>query len=352
MKKYRNIAIWQTAFLGDAILTLPLIQAVAAAYPKAGLHFWVRQGFQDLFQAVPELTSVTGFAKRGDRRGLAGLRRTAADLAAQNCDLLISAHSSLRSGLIAKLSGIPERIGYASPLNRLLYTTTVDRAFESFEEVERLMRLLEPLGLSGPAPTPRLRLPAMAIDKASELFNLSPGDVSIGLHPGSVWPTKRWPVEYFTRLAALCLDAGWRVLIFGGPGEEDLARTVHAQAQDLTRKPPVSDRLLDLSGRLSLTELAACIARLDCYVTNDSGPMHMAWVQNVPLVAMFGPTTRNLGFYPRGAGSTVLETGHDCRPCGLHGGRQCRLGDHRCMREITPELAFAAVRGKVEAGRN
>ncbi len=110
---------------------------------------------------------------------------------------------------------------------------------------------------------------------------------------------------------------------------------------------PDPARLLDLSGRLSLPVLAACLGRLACYLTNDSGPMHLAWAQRTPVVALFGPTVRAHGFYPRGEGATVFETPEPCRPCGLHGHDSCPLGHHRCMTAITPDLVWPDVAGKL-----
>jgi heptosyltransferase-2 len=137
----------------------------------------------------------------------------------------------------------------------------------------------------------------------------------------------------------MALAAGMRVALFAGPGEEPLARGVLAGAAS----PHKAERVADLSGALPLPDLAAHIGGLGCYLTGDSGPMHLAWVQGVPVTAIFGPTVRQLGFFPRGERSTVLEVDLPCRPCSLHGPRACPQGHHRCMRDVTPEMAFASV---------
>jgi len=339
-----KIGIWNTAFLGDAILTLPLIHTVARAWPEAELHFYVRGGFQSLFEAQPELAAVHGFSKRGGQKGLLGAYAMGREIAREGFDLWISPHTSLRSGLIARWSSVPRRIGYNRPrFNAFFYTHTVDRAFDRFDEIERLLRLAEPLGIE-PVHEPNLVLPDKALAGAAAYFHgLGDGPV-LGVHPGSTWPTKKWPEESFSRVVDLALAAGARVLVFGGPGEEDVAARVVAGATH----PARHERVADLSGQLSLPELAAWIGRLDCYLTGDSGPMHLAWVQGTPVTAVFGPTVRKLGFFPRGAGSTVIETDLDCRPCSLHGPKQCPLGHHRCMRDLTPERVFADVARKLD----
>ena len=108
---------------------------------------------------------------------------------------------------------------------------------------------------------------------------------------------------------------------------------------------------LSICSTSSPQELAACLRFLDVYVSNDSGPMHLAWIQDVPLVALFGPTTRALGFFPRGPASRVLELDLPCRPCGLHGGKRCPLGTHACLRDLAPETVWRAVREALDRPR-
>ncbi|GKT28867.1 Glycosyl transferase, family 9 like protein, partial [Aduncisulcus paluster] len=180
------------------------------------------------------------------------------------------------------------RIGYDAPwYNRFVYSKTVKRRFDELAEVERLLALGEPLEISGVAPDVMLELPTAKISEAEEFFReLGDGPV-IGVHPGSTWETKKWPEQNFARVIDKCIREGFK--------------SVLAQVEQ-------ADKVVDLSGKLNLQQLAAYIRQLDVYLTNDSGPMHIAWIQKVPVVAMFGPTVRRFGFFPRGADSTVLES--------------------------------------------
>jgi heptosyltransferase-2 len=347
----RRIAVWNTAFLGDAVLTLPLLQTLHAAYPGAELDFYVRRGFASLFQAHPAITRVYEHDKRGSQRGLPAILRFGRELASRDYDLWISAHQSPRSAFLAWLSRAESRLGYDAPrIGRLFYTETVPRAFPALHEVDRLLQLAGKLGLKNAAPWPEIFLPGEARNKADVFFASRGIRPILGLHPGSVWGTKRWPAEYFAQLALLALEQGANIALFAGPGEEESARLVLENIQKRAGKPyPVGRdlgrcRIADLSARLNLPELAAFIAGLDCYVSNDSGPMHLAWAQGTPLVALFGPTVRELGFAPRGEKSFLLETtGLPCRPCGLHGPQTCPRGHHRCMRDLRPETVWQAV---------
>ncbi len=343
---FRKIGVWQTAFLGDAVLTLPLIAALKTAWPGADIHFFVRAGLEPLFAAQPELSAVHGFAKRGSDRSLAAAARLGLSLRGQGFDLWISPHTSLRSAFIAALSGAPVRLGYDRPwLSALAYTHTVSRDFDRLEEIERLMRLLLPLGLpldlDPVLPTPRLVLPGPDLEAARAWRAGRPGPL-LGLHPGSTWPTKQWPLQFFADIIARASASGVATAVFGGPGPEtDLAARIIAQAK------PGPGPILNLAGTLSLPGLAAHLGLVDAYLTNDSGPMHLAWAQDTPVVALFGPTVRALGFYPRGPGSTVLELDLPCRPCGLHGHAACPEGHHACMLTLTPDLVWPVLAAKL-----
>lgn len=347
-----KIGVWNTAFLGDAILTLPLLQTLREAYPDAAIHFWVRKGFGSLFGAHSDITTVYEYDKRGEGKGVRNAMQLGRGLGCERYSVWISAHASLRSAIIARWTGAKVRIGYDRPRgNAWLYTHVVPRRFAELEEIERLNRLLLPLDLPArgikPETWPKIALPEAACSAAATFFSAIPeGTPVLGMHPGSTWGTKRWPAEYFAEIGARALRQGARVLVFGGSGEEDMAADVVRQIfgkSDVVRE----DCLVDLSGRLSLPELAAYIGCLSCYVTNDSGPMHLAWPQRVPVIALFGPTVRELGFFPRGESSTVKEIPLPCRPCGLHGPQICPLGHHRCMRDMTPDMVWPDVARKL-----
>ncbi len=343
MNDYRKIGVWQTAFLGDAVLTLPLLRALKDHYPNAEIHFFVRAGVESLFTGQPEITQVHPFAKRGKQKTLGAAIRFGRKLSREDFDLWISTHKSLRSALVAVATGIKCRIGYNAPWgNRLAYTETVDRQFDKLEEIERLHQLLQPLGINAPAPKAQLVLPESVCNDAEQFWQNNCDDRPVlGIHPGSTWPTKCWPVEYFSTIIDKATEAGAQVILFAGPHEIHVAERVMAGTHAASRN------ICNLAGQLSLPQLAAYLGKLTACLTNDSGPMHLAWTQDVPLVALFGPTVKTLGFFPRGANSFVAEVPMDCRPCGLHGPRQCPKAHHDCMRQLSPAIVWEQLRQKL-----
>lgn len=345
-----RIAVWNTAFLGDSVLTLPLVRVLKAAFPDAAIDLYVRGGLASLYEAQPELDRVFSCDKRGREKGVAAMFRQGREIAARGYDIWVDAHLSLRSSYMAWASGAKVRVGYAEAvLSRFVFTHRTSRRFSELQEIERLLLLAEALGVPRSVLDdealrwPELVLPAKAHEDAADLLASLPDGPVIGLHPGSVWPTKRWTPEGFAFILRRALDSGVNAVLLAGPGEKEAA----AEVRRLASVRGDEAGFLDLSGRTSLLSLAAVLARLDGYVTNDSGPMHLAWAQRTPVTAIFGPTVRSLGFAPRGGLSTVVEVQEACRPCGLHGHKACPQGHFRCMKTIDPEAVWSDVARKL-----
>ncbi|MBQ4076800.1 MAG: glycosyltransferase family 9 protein [Mailhella sp.] len=356
-----RIAVWNTAFLGDSVLTLPLIRVLKAAYPEAEIDFYVRGGLASLYEAQPEIARVFSCDKRGKEKGLSAMLRQGREIRRRGYDIWVGAHLSLRSSCMAWASGAKVRVGYSeATLSSFAYTKRTSRRFRELAEIERLLELAKalgvPQGLLGDRELcwPELRLPQSAHEDAAALLACLPEGPTIGLHPGSVWPTKRWTPEGFAAILRRALDSGVNAVLLAGPGEVETAAEVRRLAglgcEDGSCSEP--DNFLDLSGRTSLATLGAVLARLDGYVTNDSGPMHMAWAQHAPVTAMFGPTVLSLGFAPRGEASTVMQTDEPCRPCGLHGHKVCPQGHFRCMKNIDPEDVWRDIERKLPARKS
>ncbi|MBI5594530.1 MAG: lipopolysaccharide heptosyltransferase II [Elusimicrobia bacterium] len=342
-----RVLIMQTSFLGDALLTVPLARRVKEVMPGARLSVLTRPDTAAVFKGCSAVDEVLLDDKHGAHRGLRGLLAAGRALRAGGFDLALVPHRSLRTALVAWLSGIPRRIGFAASSGAPLFHETVAFPWGA-PEAERNLALLLPLAPGIKAePGDSLYLAKdggvpEALKERLRSAGVADADVLVGIHPGSVWPTKRWLPERFAALAGrLSREAGAKVILLGGPGDKALSAGVAAGAG-----VPV----LDWTGQTTLPELIALTARLNLLVTNDSGPMHVAAAHGVPVLALFGPTTKELGFFPYGQGHRVLEADLNCRPCGLHGSRACPEGHFLCMRLITVEAAFQAARELLGTG--
>jgi heptosyltransferase II len=327
-----TVLVIQTAFLGDVVLTTPLLSLLATRHGPVDVV--TTPAAAGLLEGHPAVASVIQYDKRGSGRGWKGLRRLGRQLRSRGYQRVYLPHRSVRSAALALWSGARERVGFADAPGAITYTTRIARP-RSGHEVERLMALAEP------APDERapVRLALSAVDYARADAWLASRMVRSGFFafaPGAVWGTKRWP--YYAELASR-LDR--MTVIVGGAEDAALADAIVAAAPE---------KVVSAAGALSLRESAALIQRASLLVTNDSAPLHLATAVGTPIVALFGPTVPEFGFGPRRPGDVTLGHAHlACRPCSKHGPHRCPLGHHRCMRELSVEVVLDAVASVMSA---
>ena len=334
-KKINKIGIFQTSFIGDSVLTTPLIQKTKKLFPDTKIVVITRPQTEDIFKPLPEVSEVILNDKRGWNK-IAGVWKTARAIKKSGIDILLVPHRSFRSALIAWLSGVPVRIGFTSSEGWFLYTKTVPFSW-MIHDAERNLSLLQGIAKEkfGGEKLSMSFTPSADENVARLLkdFNLE-GKKLVGVHAGSAWPTKCWPMEYFVELISkLQTELGVQVVLVGGGKQDtDLGEKICQLAKG---------HAASLCGKTSLADLMALMKHLSLFITNDSGPMHIATAFDVPTLAIFGPTTRELGFFPYGQGHRVMEVKDlPCRPCALHGGKKCPLGHFKCMKDITPDEVF------------
>jgi len=317
----------QTSFLGDMVLTTPLLSHLAAS---SAVDVVSTPAASVLLENHPAVREVIVYDKRGRDRGAAGALRLAMRLRERHYDAAYLAQGSIRSGAIAFMARIPERIGFGTSAGRWFYTSRVG-PIENTHHAARLLALgmRDPLRVVHTAEIrPRLypgERERVAVDDVLGT-NVMSDEPLIVMAPGSVWATKRWP--YFPALATALRDSG-RIVVVGTEADRPLALEIVAATKG---------QAIDATGRLSLLASAELIGRSALLVTNDSAPLHLASAMNTPTVAVFGPTVPEFGFGPLAERSAVA--GHEllsCRPCDRHGPQRCPLGHWRCMREITPD---------------
>jgi heptosyltransferase-2 len=331
-----KIVVVQTAFLGDVVLTTPLFRAIKRVYPDSHLTALVTPAAAPLLEADPHLDVLLTY----DKKGGDGLGDVVLRVKGLRFDWLVSAHRSHRSGLLSLLSRIPVRVGFSDAALSWTYNRRVDRP-RAAHEVDRNLALLRGLDHE-PLPSDRVLHVGYSEEEREQVeavlgeAGVADGTPLAGLCPGSIWPTKRWTAEGFAAVARSLAARGLRPVLLGGPGDVRAARRVEEFAG-------IGGALVNAVGRTPLKALAAWMDRLAVLVTNDSAPLHVAAARGTPAVAVFGPTTRDLGFGPFHRASRIVEVELECRPCGLHGGRRCPKGHFRCMADVTPDEVLRAV---------
>ena len=318
----------QTAFLGDVVLTTPLLSVLAERYGPVDVV--TTPAAAPLLESHPAVAEVVRYDKRGADAGLGGLWRLGLLLRQRRYRRAFLPHRSLRTAVLALLAGATERTGFADAAGAVTYTNRIPRP-RGGQESDRLLALAD---VSSVHPErPRLSLTTADRAAAAEWLRergIAPGFVAMA--PGSIWGTKRWP--YYPELAAVL---GAPIVVVGGRDDVALGTAVTAAAEG---------RSWNAAGELGLRASAALLERASVLVTNDSAPLHFATAVGTPVVAIFGPTVPELGFGPRGPRDAVVQqSGLACRPCSSHGPRVCPLGHHRCMLELSVERVAAAVSG-------
>ena len=334
-----NVLILQTSFLGDTVLTLPLISEVRRRFPVKKLSVLCLPASGELLQDHPAIDEIIHYDKKSSDRGWRGLRRTAARVKAENFTMALTPHKSLRSALILYLAKIPHRVGFRESRGWFLFHQRAERN-PQLHDVERNLAVLGVFGIAPEACARKIELPVQerlqdTVYQKLQALGVADRSPIIGMSPGSVWPTKRWWAAGFAKLIQLLRQRhDCQVVLFGGA---DDAAVVH----DVQNR--CGQAAINLVGKISLRELPAAISRCRVFVTNDSGPMHVAVAREIPTVAVFCATTPDLGFYPYASNSIVVQRSLACRPCASHGGRRCPLGTEDCIRQIPPETVLKAV---------
>lgn len=331
----KKILIVQTAFIGDVILATPLAQAAHAIFAPCTVDFMAIPAAANLLERNPSIARVLIFDKRDKQRGVAALWRFAKALRAENYDLAIVPHRSLRSALLVWLARIPQRIGFDRSAGAFLFTQRV--RYQEKHEVERNLDLLRHFGEIPEKLKPRVDWDEADATRVAEFTkNADSKRVWCALAPGSVWATKRWPADRFAKLAkALIAEVNANVFLIGGQSDAELCREI---------QQAVGENCFNLAGMLSLRQSAALLDHCAVLISNDSAPTHLGVATNCKVITIFGPTVPRFGFAPYGEGHDVVEHNLPCRPCSAHGTKKCPIGTHACMQEIAVEGVFNLVK--------
>jgi heptosyltransferase-2 len=346
-----KILVVQTAFPGDVILTIPAIEALHRSFPQARISVVAIPSASGVLLHHPAVDEVIVYDKRGDERGIRGILDLSARLRREKFDVAVIPHRSIRSALIVWLALVPRRIGFSTSAGRLLFTDIVAYV-PNIHEIQRNLSLLRPLGIERvPDALPTLYPDENDRDTVDRLLaSRSTGKVGgelramVGLAPGSVWNTKRWPLEHYSRLGKLLAGSGHTVALIGGREDRELCEAIASAIGDTG--------VLNAAGRLTLLQSAELIRHCRIIVSNDSAPVHLASAMQTPVIAIFGPTVPSFGFAPQGRDDEVIEhPGLTCRPCSIHGGDVCPIKTFVCMRKISPEAVYARVLARLRKVR-
>lgn len=337
MEDYQKILIIRLSSIGDIVLASPLIRLVRQRFPQAKIDMLVSTEFEELVSANPNLTQVILFDRK---TGLKGLWRLCKKIRKRRYDLIIDIHKKLRSFIICKTSGARQTVAYNkhSFQRFLLVKFKINRFVEIPYVANLYLKSVERFGIKDDGGGLEFHITTSKDIGILELLRqkgVSKAYPLIGLAPGAHWNTKRWIKERFIELANLLIQRkNATIVIFGGRDDVVLSNEI---ANLLLNKP------LIVAGKVSLMETAALLKRCDVLVTNDTGVMHIAAAVKTPVVAIFGPTVKEFGYYPYRVTNRVISNNLPCKPCTTKGTSRCKINTFDCMRLISTDEVLGAV---------
>ncbi|MCD6296065.1 MAG: lipopolysaccharide heptosyltransferase II [Deltaproteobacteria bacterium] len=333
----RRIMVRATNWVGDAIMTLPALEAIRENFPGSSITVLGKPWMLPLLENHPAVDRVIALRKEG--RYLADLVeviRVIREIRKQRFDLAILFQNAFEAALLAYLGGAEFRIGYKTGGRGFLLSHRIIRNDEILKvhQVEYYLSILRAMGWNAASHDPSLNVDKRHSDDARSMLDsngIKRDDFLIGLSPGAIFgEAKRWPSKRFAKVGDWAVERwGAKVVVMGSEKEMDICQVL---TDSMTHRPA------NLCGRTSLGEAMGVISRCRFFVTNDSGLMHMAAALNVPTVAVFG-STDPVATGPRGPNTRIVKHDIECAPCL----KPTCPEDFRCMLSIEPEEVWEAM---------
>ncbi|MDQ2903495.1 MAG: glycosyltransferase family 9 protein [Chloroflexota bacterium] len=334
LEEPRRIAILRALQLGDMLQSVPALRAIRARFPHAEITLiglpWAASFARRFQRYIDRFVEFAGYP--GISEVEVDPQRTARFIEEQQAhgyDLVVQMHGSGKiSNTLALALGGQVSVGYydlAAPAHELTLAILYP---ENWPEVLRNLGLARLLGCTDLATWLEFPLFNEDLVEAAALLRALPrvDRPWIGLHAGARPPARRWPLERFARVGnALMQRFGAQIILTGGPGEEIMARTVEEH---------LSEPALNLAGQTSLGTLAGVISKLDLFISNDTGPAHIANAVDTFSITLFGPADHRRWAPLDQARHPIIRQPVECSPCGFW---ECPI-DHRCLRRISPEM--------------
>lgn len=335
----QNILLIRLSSLGDVVLTTPAIRAVRAHFPHAHIAMLVAKPSADVLRENPHLNELIPFDRLAADKDTGEMWRVLRTLRKRKFSLTIDFQGKIRTEVLAYLSGAPERVGRGR-----LCTVRVPDAAAVTHATERNLALLHAIGIPAEDRTLEMFLAESEREEAGQRFEAAgiPNRQNlhvpkVGMFPGAGWKLREWMPERFAAIGdKLVRHFNAHVLIFGGPREVELVNTV----ANLMHAPATR-----FAGNLQIRQLAACLEKCSLFLTNDTGPMHIASAVGTPTVALFGPGN-HYRFQPLGVLHQTIRHDVPCSPCKQFTDK-CK--DNVCMKQIRVNEVWEAVRERLQS---
>jgi heptosyltransferase II len=319
-----KILIIKPSAVGDVLLSTPVIENLKHNFPNATINFLTQFYCRDIVIDNPFLSRVLTF-EIPSNNGLS----IPPNIKKQKYDLIIDLFCNPRTAFITFYSRAKYRVGYKHRLRSYAYNIIVPSRREIVHNVEVNLDALRALDLEIIANKPLIYLNNIYHKFADDFFeeNRLVNKKIIGINPSATWITKAWLPQKFIELIKLLTENNQVLLFWGNDKEKLLAESINEN---------VNNRAIIIPS-VSLKYLAALISRCSLFVSNDTGPMQIAWTLGINTIAIFGPTKSKL-HGPLNANSMIIQNNNiDCLGCNLTKIEDCR-NQHKCMRDLDVKI--------------
>jgi lipopolysaccharide heptosyltransferase II len=327
-----DILVVRFSSIGDILLTTPLLRAIRTKWPGARVTVLTRRQYVSLVSDNPNVTEVFGIGPQQ------GARSIAAQIKAVKYSHILDLQGGLRTFPLRLLAPGP---WYGYSHRRLARAFLIRFKHNRYQEhvpvAERYFEAASDLGVEPDGGPPEFYLNPVSEEKAAGWLaraRVGTKRPMVAIAPGAAHATKRWPVEHWIKLVRQIVNTGADVVALGGPEDSAVGAEIAARG---------GPYVASAAGDVNLQETGGILRRAAALISGDTGVMHMATGVGTPVVAMFGPTVRQFGYFPYNAHASVVERNLACRPCSSHGSAQCPLEHHLCMREILPDMVFTTL---------
>jgi heptosyltransferase-2 len=338
-----KILIIRFSSIGDIILASPLVRSIRSTYPDAQIDFLVRKDFSELVKHNPHLTNIFEF---DTSQNFKGLKKLAHQINKEKYDAVVDIHNSLRSRYIRFKSGASQKfiIIKRTIARFLLINFKLNVYHNVLSNAQKYLDTASPLSVNDDGKGLEIFIPADVQKQAASKLNSLPLNnykVIIGAATGAKHNTKKWLSERYIELFARIINEhNAFIMLFGGKEDKSETENIVHSVNEKTAGTATAN----FAGEFSLLETAAALDYCNAVVTNDTGLMHIAAARQRKVVAIFGPTVKEFGFFPFRTENIVVERNNlDCRPCTHIGSEECPKKHFKCMKDIATDDVYKAV---------
>lgn len=332
MEKFKGMIktlVLQTAFLGDAILTLPLLQELSKKRDLFGeIGVLCIENTKNIFENSPAVNEVIVYDKRGQDKGIRGMLKLAAKIKELGFNKIISPHRSYRSAFLTFFTGIKDTVCFENSSLKILYRSTKEYDFGAHEVKRNLIFTGSEYSGESWRILPVLNISTEVISKINEIVKTYGLNDFITIAPGSVWETKKYPVQNFIELVGYFVRSGEKIVLIGSNSEKEICNKLEES---------YNGQVVNLCGKLTILESIELLKRTKLLISNDSAPVHFGMVADIPVLDIYCSTVPEFGFYPyNGKSETISLSNLSCKPCGIHGHKSCPTKTFDCGEKLLP----------------